>query len=60
MYEAPTMGAGISARFGKAKDAVLGGISAGLTSFGLKRKDKTPSPVLSPTGSSPRPSLAKR
>nr|XP_053636996.1 uncharacterized protein LOC128692050 [Cherax quadricarinatus] len=57
LFEAPSVGAGISARLGRAKDAVVSGISAGLTSFGLRRKESASSPT-SPV--KPPPAVVKR
>ncbi|KAK7066167.1 hypothetical protein SK128_008931 [Halocaridina rubra] len=45
LFEAPSVSAGITARLGKAKDAVVSGISASLTSFGFRRKEVNSSPV---------------
>ncbi|XP_069189449.1 hormone-sensitive lipase-like isoform X1 [Procambarus clarkii] len=57
LFEAPSMGAGITAKLGRAKDAVVSGISAGLTSFGLRRKESVSSPT-SPV--KPLPTAVKR
>ncbi|CAL4169361.1 unnamed protein product, partial [Meganyctiphanes norvegica] len=59
VFEASGSGAGISAKLGKAKNAVIGGITAGLTSIGIKKKDKTPSPT-SPPSSPTKVPLNKR
>ncbi|XP_050701085.1 hormone-sensitive lipase-like isoform X2 [Eriocheir sinensis] len=59
LFEAPGVGAGITAKLGRARDAVVSGISAGLTSFGLRRKESVSSPT-SPVKSPPAPETAKR
>ncbi|XP_042209461.1 hormone-sensitive lipase-like isoform X2 [Homarus americanus] len=59
LFEAPSVGAGITAKLGRAKDAVVSGISAGLTSFGLKRKESVSSPT-SPVKPPPATTAAKR
>ncbi|XP_071539839.1 hormone-sensitive lipase [Panulirus ornatus] len=59
LFEAPSVGAGITAKLGRAKDAVVSGISAGLTSFGLKRKESVSSPT-SPSKPPPASGAAKR
>ncbi|XP_027226180.2 hormone-sensitive lipase isoform X2 [Penaeus vannamei] len=59
LFEAPGVGAGITAKLGRAKDAVVSGISAGLTSFGLKRKESASSPS-SPTQPFPKAVAEKR
>ena len=59
LYEAPGVGAGITARLGRARDAVVSGISAGLTSFGLRRKESVSSPT-SPVKPGPAEENSKR
>uniref|UniRef100_A0A0P4W0N5 Hormone-sensitive lipase n=2 Tax=Scylla olivacea TaxID=85551 RepID=A0A0P4W0N5_SCYOL len=59
LYEAPGVGAGITARLGRARDAVVSGISAGLTSFGLRRKESVSSPT-SPVKPVPTEENSKR
>lgn len=59
LFEAPGVGAGITAKLGRARDAVVSGISAGLTSFGLRRKESVSSPT-SPVKSPPAPGTSKR
>lgn len=59
LFEAPSVGAGITARLGRARDAVFNGISAGLTSFGLKRKESVSSPT-SPVKPPPASVAGKR
>lgn len=55
LYEAQNNGTGITARLGRAKDAVVSGISAGLTSFGLKRKESVSSPTSPNKQAQPQP-----
>ncbi|KAK4295031.1 hypothetical protein Pmani_032366 [Petrolisthes manimaculis] len=55
LYEAQNNGSGITARLGRAKDAVVSGISAGLTSFGLKRKESVSSPTSPSKQTQPQP-----
>ncbi|XP_068205914.1 hormone-sensitive lipase isoform X1 [Palaemon carinicauda] len=59
LFEAPSVSAGITAKLGKAKDAVVSGISAGLTSIGFKRKEMDASPT-SPTQPEPEQLVRKR
>ncbi|XP_064094388.1 uncharacterized protein LOC135206827 [Macrobrachium nipponense] len=59
LFEAPSVSAGITAKLGKAKDAVVSGISAGLTSIGFKRKEIDASPT-SPTQPEPEQLVRKR
>ncbi|XP_076043226.1 hormone-sensitive lipase [Oratosquilla oratoria] len=63
LFEASNSGTGIGARLGRAKDAVFTGISSGLSSFGLRRRETVPSPTSPSSPQEPsqskRPSLGK-